>query len=67
MDKVFEMRAPLFVTRSGGEDIVVMSKSDYDGIQETLHLLSSPKNALRLKEALEEYKTGGGQKRELLD
>lgn len=67
MDKVFDMKAPLFVTRSSGEDIVVMSKSDYDGIQETLHLLSSPKNSQRLKEAIDEYNEGGGQARELLD
>jgi hypothetical protein len=28
--------------------VVVMSQADYDGMQETLHLLSSPKNAQRL-------------------
>ena len=49
MDKVFNSKSPVFVTRSNGEDVVVLSKEEYDGIQETLHLLSSPKNALRLK------------------
>jgi len=67
MDKVFEMRAPLFVTRSNGEDVVVMSKNDYEGIQETLHLLSSPKNAQRLKDSIKEYELGGGEVHELLD
>ena len=65
MDKVFETRSPLFVTRSNGEDIVVLSKEDYDGIQETLHLLSSPKNAQRLKESIEELNKGDGTKRDL--
>jgi len=67
MDKVFDTKSPLFVTRSNGEDIVVLSKEDYDGIQETLHLLSSPKNAQRLKESLEEFEKGGGQIRDLID
>jgi len=67
MDKVFEMRAPLFVTRSNGEDVVVLSKNDYEGIQETLHLLSSPKNAQRLKDSIKEYELGGGEVHELLD
>ena len=52
MDKVFDSKAPVFVTRSNGEDIVVLSKEEYDGMQETLHLLSSPKNALRLKQSV---------------
>jgi len=46
---------PLLIKQQKGEDVVLMSKSDYEGIQETLHLLSSPKNAQRLKEAIDEY------------
>ena len=48
MDKVLSTRAPLFVTRTKGDDIVVLSKSDYESMQETLYLLNSPKNAERL-------------------
>ena len=32
MDKVFESKSPLFVTRSNGEDVVVLSREDYNGI-----------------------------------
>lgn len=67
LSKVISSRDTLYVTQRSGEDIVVMSKSDYEGMQETLYLLSSPKNAQRLKESLEEYKNGGGAVRELLD
>ncbi len=67
MDKVFDSKSPLFITRSNGEDVVVLSKEEYDGIQETLHLLSSPKNAQRLKESLEEFENGGGQVRDLIE
>jgi antitoxin YefM len=66
MDKVFDARSPLFVTRTNGEDVVVLSKEEYDGMQETMHLLSSPKNAQRLKDSIEEFERGGGQKRELI-
>lgn len=67
MDKVFDSKSPLYVTRSNGEDVVVISKEDYEGMQETLHLLSSPKNAQRLKESLEEFERGGGEIRDLID
>lgn len=67
MDKIFDSKDTLFVTRSSGKDMVVMSKNDYEGMQETLHLLSSPKNAQRLKEAIEEYNSGGGQPRQLIE
>jgi len=67
LDKVFDSKSPVFVTRSNGEDVVVLSKDEYEGMQETLHLLSSPKNAQRLNESIEEYKRGGGQEKELLE
>ena len=67
LSKVISSRGALFVTQKSGEDVVVMSKSDYEGMQETLFLFSSPKNAQRLKESLEEFKSGGGTIRELLD
>lgn len=67
LDKVFDSKSPVFVTRSNGEDVVVISKDEYEGMQETLHLLSSPKNAQRLKESIDEYNKGGGQEKELLE
>lgn len=67
LDKVFDSKSPVFVTRSNGEDVVVISKDEYEGMQETLHLLSSPKNAQRLKESIDEYNKGGGQERELIE
>jgi antitoxin YefM len=58
LDDVFNNHSPLFVTRTKGEDIVVLAKSDYESMQETLHLLSSPKNAERLLSGIEKYKKG---------
>jgi len=57
----------LFVTRSKGEDVVVLSKSDYESMEETLYLLSSPKNAERLAQGISEFEQGKGVKKELID
>ena len=67
LDLVLSTKAPLFVSRSKGEDVVVISKSDYESMQETLYLLGSAKNAERLAKGIEEFNQGKGAKRELLD
>ena len=67
MDKVFLNRVPLFVTRTHGEDVVVLSKSDYESLNETLHLLSSPKNAARLLEGIAEYNRGEGTEKPMIE
>lgn len=59
LDALCASNAPLYVTRSKGDDIVVISKSEYMSIQETIYLMSNPRNAQRLAESLDEY-----QKRE---
>lgn len=67
LDKVFTNHSPLIVTRSNGEDVVVLSKADYESLQETFYLLKSPKNAARLLKGQEEYDKGFGQERELIE
>ncbi|KQW31134.1 prevent-host-death protein [Rhizobium sp. Root274] len=51
-DEVIASRAPLLVTRQGSEAVVVMAEGEYESLQETLHLLSTPANAERLRESL---------------
>ena len=67
LDKVFTDHNPLFVTRTNGEDVVVLSKTDYESLKETLHLLSSPRNADRLLKGIEEYENGGGEEKGLIE
>jgi len=55
------------VTRSKGEDIVVLSKSDYESMQETLHLLSSARNAERLFKGIKEFEKSKGVERALIE
>ena len=67
LDKVLINHSPLFVTRSSGEDVVVLSKSDYESMQETFYLIKSPNNATRLLKGLKEYEQGLGQEKKLIE
>ncbi len=66
-EKVFNMGKPLFISRPKGHDMVLMSKSEYNSMQETFHLLKSPRNAERLLKAIEADKKGEGTIQDLLD
>ncbi len=66
-DRVSDDREPLFVTRQGGKgNLVIMSEAEFAGWQETVHLLSSPKNASRLMSSLRQIQADGARERELL-
>ena len=52
MDKVCESRKPLVITRKGGDPVVMLSLEDYESLDETAYLMSSPRNAERLRAAL---------------
>ncbi len=67
IDMVLSTRAPLYIKRTKGEDVVVISKSDYDSMQETLYLLNNSKNAERLAKGIKEYNQGKDVKRDLIE
>lgn len=46
---------------------VLMSRADYDALQETAYLLRAPANARRLLESLEQARTGQREERQLSD
>jgi antitoxin YefM len=58
MDKVCDDHAPLTVTRRNGEAVVMMSLSEYEGLEETLHLLSNPANAEHLLRGIAQANAG---------
>lgn len=53
-DAVCADSEPVIVERTRGEDVVIMSRQEYNSLQETAYLLQSPANAARLLSALEE-------------
>ncbi len=67
MDRVVEDRAPVVITRQKAEAVVMVSLSDWNAMEETLHLLSSPANAARLHEAVRQLDAGSGTERDLFE
>jgi antitoxin YefM len=51
-DQVCDQHAAILVERRRGGDVVLLSKEDYDSLEETAYLLRSPENAGRLLAAL---------------
>jgi antitoxin YefM len=51
-DQVCDRHEALLIKRRRGGDVVLMAKEDYESLEETAYLLSSPENARRLFEAL---------------
>lgn len=52
IDQAVVSRAPILITRQRGENVVMVSAEEWAGMEETLHLMSSPANAERLMEAV---------------
>ena len=67
MDRVVEDRAPVVVTRKRGESVVMVSLADWNAMEETLHLISSPANARRLAAAIGQLEAGGGSEHALIE
>lgn len=67
MDRVVADHAPVKITRQKAEGVVMVSESDWESMEETLHLMSSPKNAERLLTAIRGLEAGRGVVRELPD
>lgn len=58
LDSVEENNETLIIKRKSGKGTVLISLDEYNSIMETLHLLSSKKNADRLYESIHQMKTG---------
>ena len=54
MDRVVSDRTQVVVTRQKSEAVVMMSLADWNAVEETLHLLSTPSNAARLRRSIEQ-------------
>lgn len=67
MDRVVEDRTEVIVTRQRAEAVVMVSLSEWNSIAETMHLLSSPKNADRLRRAIKDMDAGKGVEHELIE
>ena len=67
LDNVEFNNETLIIKRGSGKGTVLISLEEYNSIMETLHLLSSKKNAKRLFESIEQMKTGKSAQRKLIE
>ena len=51
-------REPITITRNGSGSVVLLASEEYAAIAETLHLLSTPANAERIRQGLADYAAG---------
>ena len=58
LDSVEDDNETLIIKRKSGKGAVLISLEEYNSIMETLHLLSSRKNADRLFESIQQMKAG---------
>jgi antitoxin YefM len=67
MDRVVAAMTEIVVARQNGEAVVMVSLAQWNSINETLHLFSSPNNAARLLTAIRELEDGAGTEHELIE
>jgi antitoxin YefM len=67
MDRAVNDHIPIAITRQRGKPVVMIDLDDWNAIQETMYLLSTPNNARRLMESIAELDAGKGTERELID
>jgi antitoxin YefM len=67
VDRVVADKAPIAITRQKGEGVVMISQREWESIEETLYLLSSPANAKHLMDGIAELNAGRGEEHELIE
>ena len=67
LDNVENNHETLIIKRGAGKGTVLISLEEYNSIMETLHLLSSKKNAKRLFESIEQVRSGNTVRHDLIE
>ena len=64
-DKVAENLETVYITRRGAKPVALVAASELRALEETAHLLRSPRNAQRLLLALARAQAGEGEPKSL--
>ncbi|MDO4998618.1 MAG: YoeB-YefM toxin-antitoxin system antitoxin YefM [Neisseria sp.] len=67
LNDVVDNQEAMLITRTKGENCVLMSYAQYRSLEETAYLLRSPANAERLTRSIAALRNADGTERELLE
>ena len=67
LDSVVDNAMPVIVTRQNKESVVILSMKDYRAMEETMYLMQSQANAIRLNRAIDQLEDGLGKTKELIE
>jgi antitoxin YefM len=67
LDAVVNDADVVIVNRPNNKNVVVISLDEYNGWQETLHLLSTPRNRQRLEAAITRAEKGQSEVHDLIE
>ena len=67
LDVVEEENETLIIKRNSGRGTVLISLAEYNSLMETAYLLSSKKNADRLRESIEQMNAGKVVRKKLIE
>jgi len=67
LDQIARDRAPVEIVRREKSSAILIDKDEYEGLMETIHLLSSPANAARLLEAKADIDAGKATERDMIE
>jgi len=67
LDKVNDDHKPILITRQNNKPAVLISLEDFHAYEESAYLMASPKNAQRLKDAIEQVAAGTTKQHALIE
>ncbi len=67
LDRVCDDHERIIITRENGHSVVLMSLEEYEALEETAYLLSSPANAARLMQSIHDIEEGRVTERTLIE
>ena len=67
IEQVMNDAEPAVVRTDAGDEVVLLSREEFDSWNETVYLLSTPANAAHLRKSIEEESKGQTEEKELID
>lgn len=67
MDTASDQHEPVIIKRSKGENMILLSSSDYEALKETAYLLSNRANAEHLRKSLQNLHSGNVVAKNLIE